>query len=85
MILSEAHVRYVFERFGVPYVVSIQCYDSGPSRGILTCKQADPIAERFLKQLQTAGGTPAKHSGAEIRLEPADGANRTSPITAPAT
>ena len=29
-ILSEAHVRYVFERFGVPYVVSIQCYDMQP-------------------------------------------------------
>ncbi len=26
-ILREAHVRYAFERFGVPYVVSIQCYD----------------------------------------------------------
>ena len=26
-ILSEAHVRYVFQRFGVPYVLSIQCYD----------------------------------------------------------
>ena len=30
-ILSEAHVRYVFERFGVPYVLSIQCYDMRPS------------------------------------------------------
>jgi hypothetical protein len=58
-ILREAHVRYVFERFGVPYVVSIQCYDQRPKRGILTCKQADPIAEQFLKQLKTAGGTPA--------------------------
>jgi hypothetical protein len=59
-ILREAHVRYVFERFGVPYVVSIQCYDQRPKRGILTCKQADPIAEQFLKQLKIAGGAPAK-------------------------
>jgi hypothetical protein len=59
-ILREAHVRYVFQRFGVPYVVSIQCYDQRPRRGILTCKQADPIAEQFLKQLKTAGGTPAE-------------------------
>jgi hypothetical protein len=59
-ILREAHVRYVFQRFGVPYVVSIQCYDQRPKRGILTCKQADPIAEQFLKQLKTAGGAPAK-------------------------
>ena len=34
-ILREAHVRYVFERFGVPYVVSIQCYDQPPSRRYL--------------------------------------------------
>ena len=59
-ILREAHVRYVFERFGVPYVVSIQCYDQRPSARILTCKQADPIAERFLRQLHITGGTPAK-------------------------
>ena len=30
-ILREAHLRYAFERFGVPYVVSIQCYDRPPS------------------------------------------------------
>jgi len=59
-ILREAHVRYVFERFGVPYVVSIQCYDQRPNPRILTCKQADPIAEQFLKQLVIAGGTPTK-------------------------
>jgi hypothetical protein len=59
-ILREAHVRYVFTRFGVPYVLSIQCYDQRPSARILTCKQADPIAEQFLRQLRTAGGTPGK-------------------------
>jgi hypothetical protein len=58
-ILREAHVRYVFQRFGVPYAVSIQCHDQRPKRGILTCKQADPIAEQFLKQLKTVGGMPA--------------------------
>ena len=59
-ILREAHVRYVFERYGVPYVLSIQCYDQRAKRGILTCKQADPIAEMFLKQLKIAGGLPEK-------------------------
>jgi Peptidase family M23 len=59
-ILREAHVRYVFTRFGVPYVLSIQCYDQRSSAKILTCKQADPIAEQFLHQLRTAGGTPVK-------------------------
>ena len=59
-ILSEAHVRYVFERFGVPYVLSIQCYDMRPSSRHLSCREADPLAVRFLSLLRTAGGTPAK-------------------------
>ncbi len=59
-ILSEAHVRYVFERFGVPYVLSIQCYDMRPSSRHLSCRDADPLAVRFMNLLRTAGGTPAK-------------------------
>jgi hypothetical protein len=59
-ILREAHVRYVFERFGVPYVLSVQCYDQRPSSKYLSCRDADPLAERFLRQLRTAGGTPTK-------------------------
>jgi hypothetical protein len=59
-ILREAHARYAFERFGVPYVVSIQCYDQPPSARYLSCREADPIAERFLRRLHVAGGTPAK-------------------------
>ncbi len=57
-ILHEAHVRYVFERFGVPYIVSIQCYDRRPSSKFLACREADPIALKFLRMLRTAGGTP---------------------------
>jgi hypothetical protein len=56
-ILREAHVRYVFERFGVPYVVSIQCYDQRISAKHLSCREADPIAVKFLRQLNTAGGS----------------------------
>jgi hypothetical protein len=59
-ILSEAHLRYVFQRFGVPYVLSIQCYDMRPSSKHLACKEADPLALRFLKLLHTVGGAPAK-------------------------
>ncbi len=59
-ILREAHVRYVFERSGVPYVLSIQCYDMRPSPKRLSCKEADPVAERFLRQLKLVGGTPSK-------------------------
>ena len=51
-------MRYAFTRFGVPYVLSIQCYDQRPSSRYLTCKQADPIAKQFLLQLKTAGGMP---------------------------
>lgn len=58
-VLRENHVRYAFERFGVPYVVDIQCYDRRPSRKYLACREADQIAMRFLERLQTAGGTPA--------------------------
>jgi murein DD-endopeptidase MepM/ murein hydrolase activator NlpD len=58
-ILRESHVRYAFERFGVPYVVSIQCYDQPRSSRYLSCKEADPAAAKFLNLLNTAGGTPA--------------------------
>ena len=57
-ILRDAHVRYAFERFGVPYVVSIQCYDRPPSYKYLACREADPIAVKFLRMLRTAGGSP---------------------------
>jgi murein DD-endopeptidase MepM/ murein hydrolase activator NlpD len=59
-ILREAHVRYAFERFGVAYVLSIQCYDMRPSKKHLSCREADPIADKFLRLLKVAGGTPAK-------------------------
>jgi Peptidase family M23 len=58
-ILHESYVRYSFERFGVTYVAAIYCRDVRPRPRLLTCKQADRIAERFLRALQTVGGTPA--------------------------
>lgn len=67
-ILREAHVRYAFERFGVPYVVSIQCYDQPARRWRLSCRDADTIALAFLRQLRLAGGTPAKISEPAIDL-----------------
>jgi hypothetical protein len=57
-ILREAHVRYTFERFGVPYVVAIQCYDQPRSSRYLSCREADPVAVKFLMMLRTAGGSP---------------------------
>ena len=58
--IREGYVRYAFTRFGVPYVVSIQCLDSIPSARRLACREAYPVAERFLKALHVAGGLPSR-------------------------
>ncbi|QPF88699.1 M23 family peptidase [Bradyrhizobium commune] len=54
--IREGYVRYAFSRFGVAYVVSIQCLDSVAKPRRLACKEAYPVAERFLKALRIAGG-----------------------------
>jgi len=58
--IREGYVRYAFTRFGVPYVVSIQCLDSAPRARRLACREAYPVAERFLKALRITGGRPAR-------------------------
>ena len=58
--IREGYVRYAFTRFGVPYVVSIQCLDSAPRARRLACREAYPVAERFLKALHVAGGLPTR-------------------------
>jgi hypothetical protein len=58
--IREGYVRYAFTRFGVPYVVSIQCLDSAPRERRLACREAYPVAERFLKALRVAGGLPSR-------------------------
>ena len=58
--IREGYVRYAFTRFGVPYVVSIQCLDSTPRPRRLACREASPVAERFLKALRVAGGLPSR-------------------------
>jgi hypothetical protein len=56
-MILEHHLRYTFVRFGVPYVVSIVCFDAGVSRYKLpTCRAADLVAQRFLRALRVAGG-----------------------------
>jgi hypothetical protein len=67
-VLREAHVRYVFERFGVPYVVSIQCYDRPIAKRYLSCREADPVAVNFLKLLHIVGGTPQQISEPHLDL-----------------
>jgi hypothetical protein len=58
--IREGYLRYAFTRFGVPYVVSIQCLDSVPRAKRLACREAYPVAERFLKALRIAGGQPSR-------------------------
>jgi hypothetical protein len=58
--IREGYVRYAFTRFGVPYVVSIQCLDSTAHAQRLACREAYPVAERFLKALRVAGGLPSR-------------------------
>lgn len=58
-VLREAHIRYAFEKFGVPYVVSVECFDARPRPKRVSCKDADKVIALFLKQLQVAGGTPS--------------------------
>jgi hypothetical protein len=58
--IREGYVRYAFTRFGVPYVVSIQCLDSSVAARRLACREAYPVAERFLRALRIAGGQPAR-------------------------
>jgi len=58
-LILEHHLRYTFVRFGVPYVVSISCFNSGVSRYQMpTCRTADRIALRLLRALRVVGGTP---------------------------
>src|SRR5258708_218316 len=54
----ENYVRYTFVRYGVPYVVAIECSDGRLRFRKLSCRDADKVAIRFLKSLRIAGGAP---------------------------
>ena len=69
--IREGYVRYAFTRFGVPYVVSVQCLDSSSRARRLSCREASPVAERFIKALRIAGGSPAKKR-ANIASQPSE-------------
>jgi hypothetical protein len=57
-VLIESHLRYSFVRYGVPYFVSIECFDGASSSRRLSCREADKVALRFLKALNVVGGAP---------------------------
>jgi hypothetical protein len=55
--ILEHTLRYGFERYGVPYVVSIPCHDGGHTPRRLSCRNAERVAQRFLQALQFSGGS----------------------------
>jgi hypothetical protein len=59
-LIRDGSLRYAFTRFGVAYVVSILCLDSVAFTQRLACREASPVAERFLKALHIAGGYPSR-------------------------
>src|SRR5260370_13834887 len=60
-VLLENYARNTFERYGVPYVVSILCFDGGSRYRMISCRDAGKVAERFLKALHVPGGAPSQH------------------------
>src|SRR5712692_1138145 len=60
-LFLENYVRYTFVRYGVPYAVSIECFDGGARFRKVSCRDADKVAVRFLKALRLAGGAPQPH------------------------
>ena len=47
-------MRYTFVRYGVPYVVAIECFDGRARFRKMSCRDADKVAVRFLKALRIA-------------------------------
>jgi peptidase M23-like protein len=62
----ESNVRYTFVRYGVPYVVAIECFEGGSRFRKPSCRDADKVAVRFLKSLRIAGGAPRPEPDAII-------------------
>ena len=63
-VLLENYARNTFTRYGVPYVVSILCFDGGSRYRMISCRDAGKVAERFLKALHVAGGVPHEAAAA---------------------
>jgi hypothetical protein len=54
----ENYVRYTFVRYGVPYVVAIECSDGAVRFRTISCRDAEKLAIRFLKSHRLPTGTP---------------------------
>jgi hypothetical protein len=77
-MLLENRLRYIFTRFGVPYFVSIACFDGAGSTRRLSCREADHVAVRFLKTLNLVGGAPQTET-AKTALATIEQPEQTSP------
>jgi murein DD-endopeptidase MepM/ murein hydrolase activator NlpD len=77
-VLIESHLRYSFVRYGVPYFVSIECFDGANSSRRLSCREADKVAMRFLKALNVVGGTPLANA-ASLAQQPIERPEQISP------
>jgi murein DD-endopeptidase MepM/ murein hydrolase activator NlpD len=75
--ILESYVRYSFQRYGVTYVAAIFCID-GPTHRYLSCREADRVAQRFLRALKLAGGTP-QPAPAEVKAVALDRPQPVSP------
>ena len=62
-VILESQLRYIFTRFGVPYFVSIACFDGPRGSRRLSCREADQVALRFIKALNIVGGAPQDEPG----------------------
>lgn len=65
----QSHMRYIFVRYGVTYTVSMLCFDGANRVNRLSCREAHPIALRFLDALQLAGGSPQPIISAPVSVE----------------
>jgi murein DD-endopeptidase MepM/ murein hydrolase activator NlpD len=64
--LLEHHLRYNFVRYGVPYTVSLGCFETASARHKMpSCRTADQVAQRFLRALRVVGGMPRTLRGAQ--------------------
>jgi hypothetical protein len=57
-VYLENYARYIFVRYGVPYVIAIECFDGRARFGKMSCRDADKVAIRALNALHFAGGRP---------------------------
>jgi murein DD-endopeptidase MepM/ murein hydrolase activator NlpD len=64
-IFLENYARYAFTRYGVPYVLAIECFDGGSRFRKISCRDADKVAIHALKALRFAGGAPQQRIEAE--------------------